>query len=177
MKKVIKKEMNVDDEENNEENYICDVRGNFIIHKKGCMCCKRIINGVSEYTSTVTGEIYKIDGHYMCETNNCKYLVTCRIFDAQYVGKTITSMRERHRFHRYDIKANRCGLGAHFFKHAEEMGINMDSNMDEIMKHLNLIIITSTNKCSAEEWQDMEADIIQSLKTTQEYGGMNIIFT
>ena len=47
--------MNVDDEENDEENDISDVRGNFIIHKKGCTCCKRMIKGISEYTSTVTG--------------------------------------------------------------------------------------------------------------------------
>jgi len=70
MTKFIKKEMNVDDEENYEENYVSDVRGNFIIHKKGCMCCKRMINAVSEYTSTVTGETYKIDEYYTCETNN-----------------------------------------------------------------------------------------------------------
>ena len=46
---------------------ISDVRGvngNFIIHKEGCTCCRRMINGVSEYTSTVTGETYKIDGYY-----------------------------------------------------------------------------------------------------------------
>jgi len=51
----------------------------------------------------------------------------------------------------------------------------MTTNMEEIMKHLNLIIITSTNKCSAEEWQYMETSLMQTLKTTEEYGGMNII--
>ena len=65
---------------------------------------------------------YKIDGYYTCETNNCIYLVTCGICDAQYVGKTTRSMRERHEDHRRDIKANIGGLGTHFFKHAEEMG-------------------------------------------------------
>ena len=52
-----------EDSENNKENYKGieeemygeAANGNFIIHKKGCTCCKRMINGISEYTSTVTG--------------------------------------------------------------------------------------------------------------------------
>ena len=50
-----------DDEQNDISDAYAD-NGIFIIHKKGCICCKRIINGISEYTSTVTGETYKIDG-------------------------------------------------------------------------------------------------------------------
>ena len=84
------------------------------------------------------------------------------------------SMRIRHRNHRNEIKNNLYGLGAHFFKHAEEMGINMDTNMEDIMQHFNLCIITSANKCSIEEWEDMEAIMMQTLKTTEEYGGINI---
>ena len=144
-------------------------------HNKGCICCRRIANDVSKYTSTVTKQSYKIDGNYTCQTNNCIYLVTCGICDKQYVGKTTMSMRKRHRDHRYDIKANIGGLGAHFFKHAEEMGINMDTNMEDIMQHFNLCIITSGDKYSAEEWKDMEASLMQTLKTTTEYGGINII--
>ena len=34
--------------------------GNFIIHDKVCTCCERMMNEISEYTSTVTGENYKI---------------------------------------------------------------------------------------------------------------------
>ena len=55
------------------------------------------------------------------------------------------------------------------------MEIDMDTNMEEIMQHFNLTIITSADKCSIEEWKDMEAGIMQTLKTTQEYGGLNII--
>ena len=143
-------------------------------HNKGCICCRRIANGVSKYTSTVTKQSYKIDGNYTCETNNCIYLVTCGICEEQYVGKTTMSMKKRHLKHRNDIKANRFGLGTHFFKHAEEIGINMDTNMEDIMQHFNLCIITSGDKYSAEEWKDSEASLMQTLKTTQDYGGMNI---
>ena len=149
---------------------ISDVNGNFITHKEGCICCRRMINGVSEYTSTVTGETYKIDGYYTCNTSNCIYLVTCGICNAQYVGKTTMSMRERHMNHRKDIKNNQFGLGTHFLKHAEEMGISMDSNMEDIMQYFQIIIITS----ATEKLKDMEADIVQTLKTTQDHGGMNI---
>jgi len=90
-----------------------------IIHDKRCTCCKRMMNKIFEYTSTVTGEKYQIDGYYTCKTFNCIYLVTCGICDKQYVGKTTTSMRERHWDHRNKIKYNRFGLGAQFFKHAE----------------------------------------------------------
>ena len=65
--------MSVEDDEQNDISDACAVNGNFIIHKEGCMCCKRMINGVYEYTSTVTGEKYKIDGHYTCNTFNCVY--------------------------------------------------------------------------------------------------------
>ena len=50
------------------------------------------------------------------------------------------------------------------------MGINMDTNMEDIMQHFKLCIITSANN----KMEDMEADIMQTLKTTQDHGGMNI---
>ena len=54
--------------EDAEQNDISDetcVNGNFIIHKEGCICCRRMTNGISKYTSTVTGETYKKDGYYI----------------------------------------------------------------------------------------------------------------
>ena len=144
-------------------------------HDKGCICCRRIANDVSKYTSTVTKQSYMIDGNYTCKTNNCIYLVTCGICEEQYVGKTTKSMKKRHGEHRSDIKTNRFGLGMHFFRHAEKMGINMDTNMEDIMQYFNLCIITSSDKYSAEEWKDMEAIMMQTLRTTTEYGGMNIM--
>ena len=111
--------------------------GNFVIQDKVCICCKRMMNKISEYTSTVTRESYKIDGDYTCKSSNCIYLVTCGICDKQYVGKTTMSMRKRHKQHRCEIKANIGGLGTHFFKHAEEMKINMDTSLEDIMQHFN----------------------------------------
>ena len=54
------------------------------------------------------------------------------------------------------------------------MGIYMVSNMEDIMKYFKLIIIMSADKYSTEQWKDMEAKKMQTLKTTQEYGGINV---
>ena len=51
------------------------------------------------------------------------------------------------------------------------MGINMYTDMKDIMKHFNLCII----KSSTEKLKDVKASLIQTLKTTQDHGGMNII--
>ena len=85
------------------------------------------------------------------------------------------SMRKRHEQHRYEIRRNINGLGSHFFKHAEEIGIDMESNMEDIMQYFKLIILTDVDKYSTVERKDMEASMMQTLKTTQDYGGLNII--
>ena len=92
----------------------------------------------------------------------------------QYIGKTSQTMPKRHGLHQSHIKANRYGLGSHFFKHADEIGIDMDSNMEDIMQHFKLIIITSADKYSTVEWKDMEASMMQTLKTTQDHDGINV---
>ena len=47
----------------------------------------------------------------------------------------------------------------------------MDMNMEDIMEYFKLFLITS----ATEKLKDMEARLMQTLKTTEEYGGMNII--
>ena len=69
-------------------------------HDKGCICCRRIANDVSKYTSTVTKQSYMIDGNYTCQTNNCIYLVTFGICEEQYVGKAAMSILKRDKDHR-----------------------------------------------------------------------------
>ena len=54
------------------------------------------------------------------------------------------------------------------------MNMNMNTNMEDIMQYFNLCIITSSDKYSTEELKDMEGSLMQTLKTTQDYGGINI---
>ena len=42
------------------------------------------------------------------------------------------------------------------------------------MQYFKLIILTDVDKYSTVEWKDMEASMMQTLKTNQEYGGINI---
>ena len=51
----------------------------------------------------------------------------------------------------------------------------MNTNMGDIMQHFKLFIITSADKYSKKDWKDMEASLMQTLKTTQYHGGMNIV--
>ena len=48
---------------------------------------------------------------------------------AQYTGQTTRSMRERHYGQRSELKRKEDGVGAHFFDHAEELGINFDTDI------------------------------------------------
>ena len=45
--------------------------------------------------------------------------------------------------HRSEVKRKEDGVGAHFFHHAEELGINLDTNMEDIMQYFNITIIAS----------------------------------
>ena len=74
-------------------------------------------------------------------------------------------MKKKHVKHRNEILKKLNGLGSHFFNHAEELGINMNTNMEDIMQHFKLFIITSADKYSKEEWKDMEAYFMQTMKT------------
>ena len=87
--------------------------------------------------------------------HNCIYLVTCGICDVQYIGKTSQTMRKRHGLHRSHIKANRYGLGSHFFKHSEDIGIDMDSNMEDIMQHFKLPLLINTLQWNGKIWKQV----------------------
>ena len=99
--------------------------GNFTLHNSRC-----------------TRLQYRIKRHYTCQTTYCVYVVTCGLCSAQYTGQTTKTMRERHYGHRSEVKRKEDGVGAHFFHHAEELGINLDTNMEDIMQYFNLTIIT-----------------------------------
>ena len=55
------------------------------------------------------------------------------------------------------------------------MGIDIKSNMEDIKNYFKLIIITDIDNYSTVDWKDTEASMMQTLKTTQDHDGMNII--
>jgi hypothetical protein len=152
-------------------------RGNFKFHNSRCMCCLRLEDGKTKYSATKTGRQYSIKRHYTCQTTYCVYVVTCGLCSAQYTGQTTKTMRERHYGHRSEVKRKEDGVGAHFFHHAEELGINLDTNMEDIMQYFNITIIASVEPdmpWSRDRLDALEADMMERMMTMENYGGINL---
>ena len=79
-----------------------------------CLLCKHTQNSET-FKSSTTGKSYKILGQFSCNTNNCIYLITCKLCGKQYVGET-TNTRLRINNHRSTIKTKRVTepVGEHF---------------------------------------------------------------
>ena len=76
-----------------------------------------------------------------------------------------------------EVKRGEEGMGSHFYDHAIEMGINLESNLDEIMKHVNLTIVASVEPGapgSKGRLDRLEADIQNRFMTMDRHGGMNL---
>ena len=94
--------------ENDEEE-----RGNFPCGHSNCEICK-ILEPGKEFKSTVTGEVFKMNFHFDCNSICGVYLLTCRICKKQYTGSTITRFRER--FNQYKSNLKLHGEGRRDFK-------------------------------------------------------------
>ena len=84
--------------ENDEEE-----RGNFPCGHSNCEICK-ILEPGKEFKSTVTGEVFKMNFHFDCNSVCVVYLLTCRICKKQYTGSTITRFRERFNQYKSNLK-------------------------------------------------------------------------
>ena len=156
---------------------ICSEAGNFKLHDKRCMCSERMVDGKTELLSTKTKREYKIKRHYTCQSTWCIYVLTCKICMAQYTGQTTQTMQKRHYGHRSEIKRCEEGMGAHFYNHAADMGLNLTSQMDDIMKFCQLTIVGSVEPdkpASGARLDKLEADIQNRLMTMERHGGMNL---
>ena len=86
-------------------------------------------------------------------------------------------MRERHYGHRNEIKRNEEGLGAHFFHHAQDLHVDVQKNVDDIMKYFNLTVIASVEPnmpWSRDRLDTLESDMMERLMTMDAYGGINL---
>ena len=53
------------------------------------------IGETETFSSTVTGEIYKINNHLCCDDKCLMYLLTCKVCGKKYTGKTVDKFRSR----------------------------------------------------------------------------------
>ena len=68
-------------------------------------------------------------------------------------------------------------MGAHFHAHAVELGLDLNTQLDKIMKHCQLTIVASVDPGlpnSKERLDRLEADIQNRLMTMERHGGMNL---
>ena len=123
-----------------------------------CETCPRL-NESKRFTSTFTKRTYKIWHRFTCKSKFVVYLITCTRCQAQYVGKTITTMMERHSGHRREIEEVSTPLGRHFGR----CGLNKFS----------LQIIAGVKEGEEEALNIAEGVWISRLATMDGQGGIN----
>ena len=88
---------------------------------KRCELCKYITE-TNTFTSTVTGETFKINHHFDCNDKCLVYLMTCNKWKKQYTGQTTDHFRSR--WNNYMSKSRSFDRGEqcmqeHLLKHFE----------------------------------------------------------
>ena len=68
--------------------------GSFKCNKSRCEVCINVIE-TDTFTSTVTGESFKINHKFNCDDRCLIYLLTCNQCRKQYVGQTVDNFRFR----------------------------------------------------------------------------------
>ena len=79
------------------------MRGNFPCSRKNCDICN-ILYPSNQFRSTVTGEVYKMNFYFNCNSDCVVYLLTCKICAKQYTGSTITKSRSIFNQYKSNIK-------------------------------------------------------------------------
>ena len=85
-------------------------KGNFPCGHSNCEICK-ILEPGKEFKSTVTGEVFKMNFHFDCNSVCVVYLLTCRICKKKYTGSAITRSREQFNQHKFNLKLYGEGQG------------------------------------------------------------------
>lgn len=81
--------------------------GNFKCSRNKCIICKKHLVQSTSFTSCRTGETFQVRGHFTCDSKNIIYLIVCKkCNEAQYVGETKNTLRDRFYPHRSTIGSN-----------------------------------------------------------------------
>ena len=113
-------------------------RGVFICGQRNCDICN-ILEPGNEFKSTTTGEVYKINFHFHCNSECTVYLLTCMICRKQYVGPTITKFRLRFNQYKFNIKL--YGKGRRNFKQEKFTKHFYSENHNSTHQDINVKII------------------------------------
>jgi hypothetical protein len=153
--------------------------GNYKLHNKNCVTCRRMEDGKVKYKSAKTGREYKISRHYTCENTHIVYLAKCLLCSVDYIGQSTRTMRARHLGHRAEIRSGADGLGKHFLEqHGQGFNLKNDELFEEkVMKHFSLTVIASVEPgkpWSQSKLDQLEGQFQKNLMTMDYNGGLNI---
>ena len=70
-------------------------RGSYKCGSSRYQVCNNIQEQTETFSSTVTRETYKFNHHLCCNDKCLIYLLTCKVCDKQYTGKTVDKFRSR----------------------------------------------------------------------------------
>ena len=93
--------------------------GSFKCNKPRCEVCINVIE-TDTFTSTVTGESFKINHKFNCDDRCLIYLLTCNQCRKQYVGQTVDSFRFRWNNYKCNCYKHAIGESAkqqHLYNH------------------------------------------------------------
>ena len=96
--------------------------------KKRCEV-RDVISETDTFSSTVSGEIFKINHKFNCNDKCLVYLATCKICNKQYTGQTTNSFRSR--WNNYKSK--------NLYSHFESEGHN------GFLKDVSIVLIDKTD--------------------------------
>ena len=134
-------------------------------------------DGKTKLLNTKTKREYQIKRHYTYQTPFCVYVLTCKLCLAPYTGQTTNTAQKHHYGHRSEIKRGEEGMWAHFKQHAISMGIDLNTDIDKIMKYCQPTIVGGVepnSPGSRSRLDRLEADIQNRLITMERHGGMNL---
>ena len=132
---------------------------NFPCCRKNCDICN-ILYPSNKFRSTVTGEEYKMNFHFNCNSICVVYLLTCKICAKQYTGSTITKFRSR--FNQYKSNIKLYGEGRRYFVH--EKLIEHFYSQNHHGTHGDMIV-QIINQCDPNYQEKRENVWIHKLKT------------
>ena len=78
-------------------------RGSHPCNTPRCRSCA-IHKPSTEFNSRLTNRTYPIPGHYTCSSENLIYQLQCKHCNAEYIGLTTNTLRQRMNGHRADTK-------------------------------------------------------------------------
>ena len=108
----------------------------------------------------VTGEIYKMNFHFDCNSLCVVYLITCKVYKKHYTGSTVTKFRARFNQYKSNLKLYGEGRRRFFQEKLNEPFFNHDH--DGSYKDMMIQII---NFCDPDDREKREDFWMGKLRT------------